>query len=447
LNQYVAFSVGEIVDVTFRDEFGPLEVDGSREMALQDAYRGGSNHGFDITFHPTNWLSAYMAFGSIKAYSTPSTTPSTIKPPVGSGDPSQIWLLSDVASGTPAAADDVYIGSTDQGVNVVQYDGTNKFLYVDGTVGAGIAVGSTIQDDGSSPSWTATVAGFVHTLERATSLPYFSAYGITEEDNGLEYAGGHVEAYSVSYTQGGLMQCSLTGQALTLNTSNAKTTGTQANDFSATEPSTYFVRNSMYVPCTAGRKVGAGVANIFRFESQDTSNRSVKIMLSTNQDADGSGSADGLGEDISGDPDSDPFANGADWVPYTYSIEMGFSNTFERGPINNDADADYFLKGDHENTLTLNVDLPNESASSGTAHRNSGTMRAMVKNSDGGRVNADIQFGLENGQALIVHYRNLKLFGLPRSFENSIRLALNFFVLEQPEMTVIDDLYDWVVYT
>jgi len=291
LNQYVAFSVGEIVDVTFRDEFGPLEVDGSREMALQDAYRGGSNHGFDITFHPTNWLSAYMAFGSIKAYSTPSTTPSTIKPPVGSGDPSQIWLLSDVASGTPAAADDVYIGSTDQGVNVVQYDGTNKFLYVDGTVGAGIAVGSTIQDDGSSPSWTATVAGFVHTLERATSLPYFSAYGITEEDNGLEYAGGHVEAYSVSYTQGGLMQCSLTGQALTLNTSNAKTTGTQANDFSATEPSTYFVRNSMYVPCTAGRKVGAGVANIFRFESQDTTNRSVKIMLSTNQDADGSGSA------------------------------------------------------------------------------------------------------------------------------------------------------------
>jgi hypothetical protein len=64
-----------------------------------------------------------------------------------------------------------------------------------------------------------------------------------------------------------------------------------------------------------------------------------------------------------------------------------------------------------------------------------------------GRINADIQFGLENGQAMIAHYRNLKLFGLPRSFENSIRMSLGFFVLEQPEMTVIDDAYKWVIHT
>ena len=443
----MAFSVGEIVDVTFRDEHNPLEVDGSRDMALQDAYRGGSNQGFEITFHPTNWLSAYLAFGEIKAYSTPSAS-STIKPTVGSGDPAQILLLRNV-TGTPAAGNVFEHGGSDLSIDVDIWDSTNNYLYVDGTVAAGLDVDDRIANDASGSVWDGYIAGFVHTLKRSPTLPYFSSMGITEEDTTLDYAGCHVSAYNISYTQAGLMQCSMTGEALVLDNDNLKTAinGGTLDVLSAKTGNTtqYYLRNGMYQPSTAGRKVGTGIAKIFRFESEDTSNRPVKIMLSTNQDANGTGTADGLGTSVSGNPSENPFADGADWVPYVWSIEMGFSNEFERGPINNDGDANYFLKGNHENTLTLNVNLPNESSSTGTAHRNVATMRTMVRQF--GRVNADIQFGLENGQALLVHYRNLKLFGLPRSFENSIRMALNFFVLEQPEMTVVDDAYKWIELT
>ena len=121
IDQNVAFSVGEIVDVTFRDEHNPLEVDGSRDMALQDAYRGGSNQGFDITFHPSNWLSAYLAFGEIKSFvqadvaasaSPTPPVPSTIKPQTGSGDPSQIWLVKDLTGLVNPAEDDAIYYST-----------------------------------------------------------------------------------------------------------------------------------------------------------------------------------------------------------------------------------------------------------------------------------------------------------------------------------------------
>lgn len=451
IDQDVAFSIGEITDVTFRDEYNPIEVDGSREMALDDAYRGASNMGFDATFHPTNWLSAWMAFGVIKSYSGASvSSPSTIKPQTGSSDPSQIWLVNDASQftlGDNTFGDDA--SGTKWDIVVDEVDTTNDLLYITTiNISTDPAVGDAIlpltANSGGSSGTGITIVGFVHTLERGTALDYFSGYGITEEAKALEYAGVWVEGYSVTYTQAGLMQCSLTGQALTLDNEQDKITTTALSTVAGNTTYNY-IKNGMYQPCTAGRKVGTGVAKIFRFESEDVTNRPVKIMLSTNQDTDGSGTADGVGSLVSGDPDSDPFANGSDWVPYVWSIEMGFSNTFERGPVNNDGDADYFLKGNHENTLTMTVDVPNESATAGTAHRNVATMRTMVKKF--GRINADIQFGLDNGQALLVHYRNLKLFGLPRSFENSIRMPLAFFVLEQPEMTIIDDAFRYAVTT
>ena len=127
----MAFSVGEIVDVTFRDEHNPLEVDGSRDMALQDAYRGGSNQGFEITFHPTNWLSAYLAFGEIKAFvESDISSPATVKPETGSADPSQIWLVNDASQitlGTGAFGDDA--GATNWNSTITHVDTTNDYVY------------------------------------------------------------------------------------------------------------------------------------------------------------------------------------------------------------------------------------------------------------------------------------------------------------------------------
>ena len=418
-SQKVGFSLGEVLDPRFNEAYGLIEIDGSREMALDDAYRGGSNHSFELKFHPHNWLILYLVFGKISAYNSAdiTATPSTQKPVTGSGDPSQIWVVDNaslITAGTGAFGDDSSGTNWSININSSGIDTTNNYIYIDSATinGADPKVGDTITPLSSNTggSSTAKIVGFVHTYERHTSLPYFSALGITEEPKEWRFTGCWMQNCSVQYTQGAVTEVSASGQALTLS----RPTKSAASVIDA-NTGEYVYKYGMYMPCTAGRKTGINT-QAFRFESNDKANHPNSIKIS------------------SGSTPADPPTE--EFMPYIMSISQDFSNEFRRAPINNDTDADYFIKSNHTNKLGIVMDIPQDS-----------TKYDIIYNAITNQypINIDITYALSAGQKCIFHYRHVKIINPTQNANVSLQWNLQPSIINQPVATVIDDAYRIVV--